>query len=167
MRVLPYHLPQSYWLGVSELCRWCISSLSHDVFPVWVLRSGSLFVLLFILSMQVCVFSVHRVPFCWGVCVCACVCVHVHMRACLLHSQRRLISPAGPVRLFLGALSSQLEATAVTCLPNISPLSSPLLSSPLLGVLHYPLTFMSAITLVKPYIPVLVLRPAQTSKRNN
>ena len=102
-----------------------------------------------------------------GVCVCACVCVHVHMRACLLHSQRRLISPAGPVRLFLGALSSQLEATAVTCLPNISPLSSPLLSSPLLGVLHYPLTFMSAITLVKPYIPVLVLRPAQTSKRNN
>lgn len=87
---------------------------------------GSLFVLLFILSIYVCFFP------CTG-CLFECVCAHVRVCACLLHSQRRLISPAGPVRLFLGALSSQLEATAVTCLPNISPLlSSPLLlfSSP-------------------------------------
>lgn len=41
------------------------------------------------------------------------MCVHV----CFI-----LISPAGLVRLFLGALSSQLEATAITCLANITPL---------------------------------------------
>lgn len=45
--------------------------------------------------------------------------VYVHACVCTLHLQRTLMSPAGPVRLFGGALSSQLEAAAVTFLPNI------------------------------------------------
>lgn len=115
--------------------------LSDDVFPVWVLRLGSLFVLLFILSMYVyfplCT-GVLCMCVCMHVCVCmyVCVCVQMQVCACRIYSQRRLISPAGPVRLFLGALGSQLEATAVTCLPNISPLfSSPLLSFLLLTLM--------------------------------
>lgn len=72
---------------------------------------------------------------CMFVCV-LCVCVQMQVCACRIYSQRRLISPAGPVRLFLGALGSQLEPTAVTCLPNISPLfSSPLLSFLLLTLM--------------------------------
>lgn len=80
--------------------------LSDDVFPVSVLHCRILLVLFLILSKQLCA-SVHC---CFPMC------------ACLLHS-RRLISPAGLVRLFLGALSSQLEATTITCLANIAPLT--------------------------------------------
>lgn len=71
----PHLLLQSFWLRVSELCRLSISCLSDDVFPVWVLRLGSLFVRLFILSMYVCVFLCTAVPLC--ICVCA------HARLCL------------------------------------------------------------------------------------
>lgn len=126
--------PHSYLPRVSEVCRW---------FPPWVMMN-------FLSPSQpprepfcTCVrsayarlcFSVHLDAFLYS---CVCVCVHMHVCFCLLRSQRRLISPAGPVRLFLGAHSSQLEATAVTCSPSI-PLSSPYpLSCFFLSIIHLP-----------------------------
>lgn len=93
-------------MDASQLCRW----------------SGFPWVMIYFLP-DSCTLGVflYSCSVCWCMCLSfLCTrCPSMHVCACQIYSQRRLISPAGPVRLFLGALSSQLEATTVTCLPNI------------------------------------------------
>lgn len=90
------------------------------------------------MHVRVFFFFVQKTPL---LCVRVRVCMHVCVCACRIYSQRRLIPPAGPVRLFLGALSSQLEATAVTCLPNIAPLLTFFFS-----LLHFPQFLLLTVT---------------------
>lgn len=128
------------YLGVLKVCRWCISSLSDDVSFLSLVPWEPL-----------CTVS-HSVH--------ACVCLSVYVCACLIHSHRRLIFPAGPVSLFLGALSSQLEATAVTCLANISPL----LFSHLLTELHFSQN-IGELYIIIYYYPITTLANSSWSRR--